>query len=165
MAQSTPLPVARQLEHLRTSFAQRTGLPFADLIPDDTPELLGTSDDPIYTRLVTLWMFLSQVLDPVGSCKVAVSRLIAYRAATNQPTCSAHDGAYCKARQRLPEDAIRTLTRTSGTTLSHKSLAEWLWKGRHVQIVDGSTVTAADTPDNQKEYPQPDTKSPVWDFR
>lgn len=164
MAQSTPLPVARQLEHLRTSFAQRTGLPFADLIPDDTPELLGTSDDPIYTRLVTLWMFLSQVLDPVGSCKAAVSRLIAYRAATNQSTCSAHDGAYCKARQRLPEEAIRTLTRTSGTTLSHKSLADWLWKGRRVQIVDGSTVSAADTPDNQKEYPQPDSQKPGLGF-
>jgi hypothetical protein len=30
----------------------------------------------------------------------------------------------------------------------------WLWKGRKVKVVDGSTATMADTEENQEEYPQ-----------
>lgn len=156
MAQSTRTPVARQLDLLRTSFAQRPGLPFADLLPDDTPELLGTPDDPIYTPLVTLWMFLSQVLDPVGSCQQAVARLLAWLAAQGRDRCSADTGAYCKARRRLPEEGLRTLTRRTGAALSQKAPAGWRWRGRRVRIADGSTAAAPDTPANQREYPQPD---------
>ena len=31
--------------------------------------------------------------------------------------------------------------------------AQWLWHGRHVYLVDGTTVSMPDTPDNQREYP------------
>jgi hypothetical protein len=30
----------------------------------------------------------------------------------------------------------------------------WRWKGHHVKLVDGTTVTMADTAENQEEYPQ-----------
>jgi hypothetical protein len=30
-----------------------------------------------------------------------------------------------------------------------------LWHGRHVHLVDGTTVSMPDTPENQQEYPQP----------
>lgn len=164
MAQSTRAQVARQLDHLRRSFAQHPGLPFADLLPDDTPELLGTPTEPLYTPLVTLGMFLSQLLDPVGSCRAAVARLLARRTADDQPACHAGTGAYCKARQRLPEDGLHTLTQRTGQTLSNRAPALWLWKGRRVRVADGTTVTAADTPANQKEYPQPDGQKPGLGF-
>ena len=32
--------------------------------------------------------------------------------------------------------------------------AEWLWHDRHVYLVDGTTVSMPDTPENQEEYPQ-----------
>ena len=32
---------------------------------------------------------------------------------------------------------------------------EWLWHGRHVHLVDGTTVSMPDTPENQEAYPQP----------
>ena len=32
---------------------------------------------------------------------------------------------------------------------------EWLWHGRHVRLVDGTTVSMPDTPPNQAAYPQP----------
>ncbi len=163
MAQSTRVPVACQLDHLRKSFAQQPGLLFADLLPDDTPELLGPTDEPLYTPLVTLGMFLSQVLDPVGSCRAAVAGLLA-RLATGRPSCSANTGAYCKARQRLPEPGLRTLTRRTGASLSERALTRWLWKGRRVRIADGTTVTMPDTPENQKEYPQPDGQKPGLGF-
>ena len=164
MSQSTRIPVARQLNHLRNSFAQQPGLPFADLLPDDTHELLGPTTEPLYTPLVTLGMFLSQVLDAAGSCQAAVARLLAWLTATEQPACSANTGAYCKAHQRLPESGLRTLTRRTGDTLSKRALPCWLWKGRRVRICDGTTVTAPDTPENQKEYPQPDGQKPGLGF-
>ena len=164
MAQSTHAQLTRQLDHLRRSFAQQPGLPFADLLPDDTPEVLATTPDPIYTPLVTLGMFLSQVLEPGSSCQKAVARFLAGRSATTQPPCSANTGAYCKARQRLPEEGLRTLTQRSGATLARKAPDRWQWKGRRVRIADGTTVTAADTPANQREYPQPDGQKPGLGF-
>lgn len=164
MAQSTRTPVASQLDHLRTTFAQRPGLPYADLLPDDTPQLLGDDADPIYTPLLTLGMFLSQLLDPLSSCQHAVVRLLAWRTAQGQPPCSANTGAYCKARQRLPEEGLATLVRRSGTTLRQKAPPQWLWKQRRVQVVDGTTLTMPDTLDNQQAYPQPDGQKPGLGF-
>jgi hypothetical protein len=164
VAQSTRTPLARQLDQLRNTFAQRTGLPFADLLPDDTPELLGPTTEPIYPPLVTLGMFLCQVLDPLGCCQQAVARLLAWRTAHSLPPCSANTGAYCKARQRLPEEGLQTLVRQTGTTLCRKAPSQWLWKGRRVQVADGTTATAADTPANQRDYPQPDGQKPGLGF-
>ena len=37
-----------------------------------------------------------------------------------------------------------------------KAEAHWLWKGRRVKVVDGTGLSMPDTPQNQKEYPQPE---------
>ena len=165
VAQSTRTPGARQLEHLRTRFAQQPGLPFSGLLPDEAVQLLDAdTDDPIYTPLATLGLFLAQVLDPNGSCRQAVARLLAWRNAQGQPSCSANTGAYCKARQRLPEEGLHALTRHAGATLGNNALTRWLWKDRRVQIADGTTVNAPDTRDNQRQYPQTDGQKPGLGF-
>jgi hypothetical protein len=165
MAESTRTPTARQLEHLRNRFAQQPGTPFADLLPHETPQLLqADTNDPIYTPLVTLGIFLGQVLDPNGSCRQAVARLLAWRTARGLSPCSANTGAYCKARQRLPEEGLQALTRRAGATLRDQAPDHWRWKGRRVQIADGSTVNAPDTLANQREYPQPDGQKPGLGF-
>jgi hypothetical protein len=58
VSQSIPAPAADQLHYLKRSLAQQPGLPFADLLPANTNELLGDSSDPIYTPAVTRAMFL-----------------------------------------------------------------------------------------------------------
>jgi len=134
-------------------------------LPDDTPQLLqADTDDPIYTPLVTLGLFLAQVLDPNGSCRQAVARLLAQRSAQGLSPCSANTGAYCKARQRLPEEGLQTLTRRTGATLSGKTPDRWQWKGRRVRVADGTTLNAPDTPDNQRQYPQTDGQKPGLGF-
>lgn len=35
---------------------------------------------------------------------------------------------------------------------------EYLWCGRNVKVIDGSTVSMPDTVENQKEYPQPSSQ-------
>jgi IS4 transposase len=156
--------VACQLHHLRTAFAQQPGLPFADLLPDDTAERLGSTTEPIYTPLVTLQLFLGQVLDPIGSCVQAVARLVAWLAATGRPLCGAGSGGYCKARQRLPEDGVRALVRHTGRTLHTNAAERWRWRGRRVRVADGSTLTMPDTAANQRHYPQPDGQEPGLGF-
>ena len=70
--------------------------------------------DRIFSPLVTLWVFLGQVLSADHSCRAAVARLIAHRLAQGQRPCSAETGAYCQARQRLPESFFADVARQSG---------------------------------------------------
>jgi hypothetical protein len=42
--------------------------------------------------------------------------------------------------------------------------AKWLWHNRRVRVVDGSTITMADTPENQAEYPQLKSQKPGCGF-
>jgi putative transposase len=114
----------------------------------------------IYTPAVTVWVFLSQCLSMDHSCRDAVSRLNAWHVSHSQSRCSAQTGAYCTARDSLPEAACRELVRQTGVAAERDAPTEWLWKGRRVCVVDGSTITMPDTAANQAEYPQPRTQAP-----
>ena len=118
----------------------------------------------LYTPSITVWVFLSQCLSPDHSCRDAVARLMAWRVAHQGRPCSAETGAYCTARDALPEPVCRELVRCTGGSLERNSPAAWLWHGRCVRVVDGSTVTMPDTPENQAEYPQARTQQPGCGF-
>lgn len=45
-----------------------------------------------------------------------------------------------------------------------KAIPSDLWCGRHVKMIDGSTVSMPDTPENQKAYPQPNSQKPGCGF-
>jgi putative transposase len=118
----------------------------------------------IYTPAVTVWVFLAQCLSPDHSCRDAVARLIAWRVARGWKPCSAETSAYCTARNGLPEEALRALVRDTGQQVENESPRAWLWHGRRVRVVDGSTVTMPDTPENQAAYPQAKTQQPGCGF-
>jgi hypothetical protein len=118
----------------------------------------------IYTPAVTVWAFLSQCLSADHSCRDAVARLAAWRVAQGLSPCSAETGGYCIARSHLPEEACRQLVRQTGRDVEEEAAAAWLWQGRRVRVVDGSTITMADTPENQAEYPQLKSQKPGCGF-
>ena len=118
----------------------------------------------VYTPAITVWIFLSQCLSPDHSCRDAVARLIAWRVAQGLSPCSAETGAYCTARADLPEEALHGLVRESGKQVEDESPEAWLWHGRKVRVVDGSTITMPDTPENQAAYPQQKTQKPGCGF-
>ena len=135
------------------------GLPFSDLLdPAMVADVLSQERvrfrSRVYTPLVTIWTFLTQVLSGDHSCRAAVSGLIAHRVASGGKPCSAETGSFCLARQRLPLEVITRLVRRVANALDEHSADDWLWKGRHVVLVDGTTVSMPDTPANQKEFPQ-----------
>ena len=120
--------------------------------------------DRIYTPLVTLWVFLVQVMSADHSCRAAVARLIAHRISQGERPCSSETGAYCQARKRLPEKFFSTLTCLVGRALEAKVDSKWLWKGRRVYMFDGTTVTMPDTTENQEAYPQIPAQRPGLGF-
>src|SRR5205807_2322463 len=120
--------------------------------------------DRVYSPLVTLWVFLGQVLSADHSCRAAVARLLAHRLARGQRPCSAETGAYCQARQRLPEAFFADVACSVGRRLDDQADRRWLWKGRRVYLFDGTTVTMPDTPENQKAYPQVYNQKPGLGF-
>lgn len=118
----------------------------------------------LYSPAVTLWVFLAQCLSADHSCCEAVAQLIAWRLARGLKRCSAETGAYCTARQRLPEEACLQLARDTGRQADDEAPDEWRWHGRRVLDVDGSTFTMPDTPENQAEYPQVPGQRPGCGF-
>jgi IS4 transposase len=160
--------VRQQLRFLRRQFLQDGELPFGNVLSEAVEQALAALSvcwlDRVYSPLVTLWVFLSQVLSADHSCRAAVARLMAHRASRGQRRCSAETGAYCQARKRLPERFFSDVARRSGRALEAGIESQWLWKGRRVYVYDGSSVSMPDTPENQLAYPQPDTQKPGLGF-
>ena len=155
----------QQIRFLRRQFLQDGGLPFGDVLSDEIVEQSLTAvkfvwNDRIYTPMVTLWVFLSQVLSADHSCRWAVAQLIAHRMSRGLRPCSAETGAYCQARKRLPEEFFSTVACHVGRELDSQVDTDWLWKGRRVYMFDGTTVTMPDTSANQKDYPQIPSQRP-----
>ncbi|WP_197526822.1 hypothetical protein [Pirellulimonas nuda] len=145
------------------------GLPFGDVLSAETlSAALSTIEGGwivrIYTPMVTLWVFLGQVLSADHSCRAAVARLLVHRIANGESRCSAETGGYCQARKRLPEAFFSEAVRETGRSLDAQIKPEWLWKGRRVRMFDGSTVTMPDTAANQAEYPQTSRSKPGAGF-
>jgi len=161
--------IRRQVRFLRQQFLQDGDLPIASVLSEATiAPALSSIDVPwkdrIFSPLVTLWVFLTQVLSADHSCRAAVARLIAHRVAGGQPPCSANTGAYCQARKRLPEKFFATVACLVGRALDAKADQRWLWNGRRVYMFDGTTVTMPDTPENQADYPQVYNQQPGTGF-
>ena len=146
------------------SVLQGSGLPFSDVLTeeeiedafDDQESWFAQEEDDIFTPSLTLWAFLSQVLhkEEQRSCLAAVSRVMVLLVALGREPCAYNNGAYCKARAKLPEKVIERLATRVSNGCEKKIPKTWLWKNRHVKLADGTTVSMPDTPENQEAYPQ-----------
>lgn len=157
-----------QVNVLRRQFLQDGDLPFTDVLTEElVAKALATVTgwlDRIISPLVTLWVFLGQVLSADHSCRAAVARLLAHRLARGQAPCSPQTGAYCQARQRLSEAFFADVACSVGRALDDQAERRWLWHGRRVYLFDGTTVTMPDTPQNQAAYPQVYNQKPGLGF-
>ena len=87
-----------RMAQAREQLQERDQLPFqellsAELIKGLLKEFEVDYRDRIYTPAVTLWTFLSQVLSADHSCREAVARVLADRAARGQEPCAPSTGA------------------------------------------------------------------------
>lgn len=100
-----------QVEILKRQYANGIGLPFQEILPES--EIIAALKaekieyrNRLFNPIVTIWAFLSQVLDTDKSLHNALSRMIAWLAGTGQPIPSTDTGGYAKARKRLPENLL-----------------------------------------------------------
>ena len=160
-------PHAFQFKDALAPFLSGSALPLPDsLDPAQVQQrftehhvAFGHRGTALWTPALTLWAFLRQILSADHSCRQAVCHVVLAFALTRPP--EAFDtSAYCRARAKLPTALLHDLALDVGHHLEAHAPAAWLWHGRHVQLVDGSTSRLPDTPDNQRAYPQPKTQKP-----
>lgn len=151
---------AEQVRQFRARFVQSAGASLGKVI---TSHMLKTAvleeaghwRERLYSPLTTLVLFLEQVLGADHSCQSAVAQGLSARVALGKAPCSLNTGPYCKARQRLAVGLIERLARETGSRLLATQPMPWLWHGRNIKLVDGTTVSMPDTQKNQKAFPQP----------
>ena len=157
------------LEAVRARFTSSQGLPFAEVLTEAS--ILEVLDehkveyrDRVFGPITTIWGFLSQVLSDDHSCRDAVARVVAHRAASGREPCSPNAASYCNARSRLPTGVLRALAKRTARQLQDGLPQAWKWNGRDVFIADGSHVSMPDTQQNQAAYPQVYNQQPGIGF-
>ncbi|OUS13622.1 transposase [Gammaproteobacteria bacterium 53_120_T64] len=125
-----------------------------------SPELLSTAESLIpehrerqFPPTETLSMFLAQALNQDRSCEKAVNDSAVKRLIGGLPLISTATGSYCRARQRLPVTMVSALACQTGRLIQQETPDPWHWQGKHVYVIDGTTLTMPDTLANQAAYP------------
>jgi len=154
--------ITRQVEKANANhfFNLLTGPQLLDAVEAQLPE----HRERQYPPTVALSMFLGQAMSADGSCQNAVNQAVVNRLMNGLQAGSVKTGGYCIARQRLPLEMVCTLARQTGELLSTHTPKDWLWRGRHVKLVDGTTVLMPDTEENQMRYPQHGGQAPGVGF-
>ncbi len=111
------------------------------------------SRDRIYTRWRTFWCMVWQALHPDAAGREVVRQLQALLTLENGPAISKEDGAYCRAKARLPLDQLTLGLAATAKAADQKAPALSLLRGRPLKAIDGSALTLADTPNNRQAYP------------
>ena len=102
MAYRTKESVLCHVESEHKYLESLTGLPFQHLL--NVERILAALSranvsfrDRIFTPMVTLWAFLSQVMSRAdSSCRDAVSRVLADRTVRGETPCSTDTSSYCE---------------------------------------------------------------------
>jgi hypothetical protein len=169
VVQSTSPSTGGQAGAVRDQFAAQAGLPFLEVLSASEVESSCRAHSHkwrsrVFTPWITLSMFLSQILSSDHSCGDALERFQKYRKDCGLPPVADDTASYCEARQRLPEEVVWDLARRSGQSVHDKADVKWLFAGRPVKLLDGSTVVMPDTEANQAGYPQSRSQKPGLGF-
>ena len=158
-----------QVHQLRQQFAQSGQDPLGDALgvremEEIVAEEMGGHRERIYPPMVTLRLFIDQVLSSDHACQDAVGQRLSQRVADGQTACSLNSGPYCKARKRLALRLPQRLCQQLGRRLECSVAAYWGWRGRSVKIFDATTISMPDTVLNQQAWPQSSGQKPGVGF-
>ena len=109
---------------------------------------------------LVFWACLNMVLQPGSSCRETQRSIQAWWQRRGRLWRNPGSSAFCAARARLPLDWLRALWGRAADRLAASAPALPGCHGRRVLVVDGTSVTAPDTHDNQQEWPQPRSQKP-----
>lgn len=140
-------------------FFQSGDIPFHDVINGATVQRVldahkchfGKTYHAIYTPLLTMWMFLWQLLAD-ASCDAAVAKAVAYCNEIGAKTPGTDTGGYVRARSKIPAGVYADLSRHVARELENRVPAKWQPFRRPTWIVDGLTFTMPATPENLAQF-------------
>jgi hypothetical protein len=112
-----------------------------------------------------------RLLGPVATFHLFVLQLLhlntAIRALRHLAKKPLNASAYCRARMRLPVEALRSLLRSSAEAIAREHCAAGgasQWRGHRPLLLDGSSSIAPDTPASRKAFRQPKGQKPGCGF-
>ena len=144
---------------LKQNYQNSVALPFEQVLPEAVIQKVLQEQgvgyrQVLYTPIVVIWAWVSQVLDADKSLSNAVKRVLAWIAAAGEAVPSGDTGAYSKARKRLPLAVLKPLLQRTAAALTAEVKPAQRWCGRRVKAYDGTSILMSDTPANQAVYPQ-----------
>jgi hypothetical protein len=114
----------------------------------------ANSRDRSYTRWRTFWCGLWHNFNAEAPCREVVRQLQALFHLEGGAPLSEEDGAYCRAKARLPRAQFPKALAATANFADQMVPALGFLNGHPVKVVDGSTLTLlADTKKNRKAYP------------
>jgi hypothetical protein len=122
------------------------------------------SRDRRWNLRLVFWTFLWQVAQAGASCREAIRQAQVLCKNAGRPCPPDTDSPYCQARGGLPVERLQEIHEGLCAEAQEGLALKDLWCGHHVLVVDGSSVTAPDTPANQKVFPQQKVQKPGCGF-
>jgi len=130
---------------------------FARFLPREllAQEPLGVgSRKRIYTRKLTFWCFIWQVLQPDTACR-AVVRKVQAEYETHRRKIDESSSGYCQARARIPLTLFQNGMEQSAQCADRMALHRVPGWNRPVKVIDVTSFRTPDTPANHKRYHYP----------
>lgn len=122
------------------------------------------SRDRCWNLRLVFWTFLWQVAQAGAPCREAIRQAQALCLTNGRPIPPDTNSPYCQARSGLPLERLDEIQDSLLSRADALLAAKDHWCDRRVLAVDGSTVTAPDTPENQAAFPQQATQKPGCGF-
>lgn len=120
-----------------------------DLLSDDEIEIVCRNlghrwRDRIFTPAVTVRSMVHRALNPDKSIRSVLADLVV---ADDRLKQTPADASWCEARSRLPQELWAELIHHSVGRLDGLASGRFLYKGKRVFLIDGSTLSMPDTPE------------------
>ena len=132
--------------------------------------LLSQADEGPHSRQrrwpfrLVLWTASWQFAQAGASCRTAIRQAQAWCLQSNQTPPPSENSPYCQARAALPLERLQHIHDHLVREAEQAVAAKDLWCGRRVQVIDGTTLCAADTAANQASFPQQFVQKPGYGF-
>ena len=112
----------------------------------------------------TFQAFLWQVLQRQASCRDVVQQVKSSRFASGGRVPETGTGAYCRARSNLPMKRLQKINSAIQEKIHRITREEDRWMGREVKILDGTSLSMQDTPENAAVYSYGNGQKPGCGF-
>lgn len=160
---STASRVGSELQKLRDLALPDLAALLGGLLPKDffakAPDVKAKRER-LYPPVTLFWAFLFQVLNPAMPCQEVVGKVRAWIISKGgrRSKPSLGTAAFCEARGGLSLRLLQAVFDELREHLGRRAASAWLWCGRSVKVLDGTSFSMPDTAENQKQWPQPGTQ-------